>query len=154
MTRREFSFGTAIAFVLLAIGYGAAFTLLSYIEQWTGGWGLGGHMFTAIYFSDGPWFARLLVFSGAMVFFFFFGACAASVFVRWRSNGLLVLGAAIAVVIVGLVALATFTSSWGVIGRWFLGAGPTGIVAWLLVPTAIAAVAGYFVLGRATPRSA
>ncbi len=154
VTRREFSFGTAIAFALLAVGYGAALTLLSYIEQWTNGWGLGGHMFTAIYFSTGPWFARLFVFAGAMLFFFFIGALAASVFVRWRSNGLLVLGAAIALVALGLGALATLTSAWGAVGRWFLDSGSIGIVAWMLVAAVIAAVAGYFVLGRATPRSA
>jgi hypothetical protein len=154
VTRREFSFGTAIAFALLAIGYGAALTLLSYIEQWTQGWGLGGHMFTAIYFSHGPWYARLFVFAGALMFFFFVGALAASVFVRWRGNGLLVLGAAIAVIVLGLVAVATFSSSWDAIGRWFLDAGSIGIVGCMLIAAVIAAVAGFFVLGRATPRTA
>jgi hypothetical protein len=154
VTRREFSLGTAIAFVLLAVGYGAALTILSFIEQWTNGWGLGGHMFTAIYFSDGPWFARLFVFAGAMLFFFFIGAMAASVYVRWRSNGLLVAGAGIAVIVLGLVALATLTSSWAAFGNSILAAGSIGIVAWLLLVAAIAAVVGYLVLSRATPRSA
>lgn len=154
VTRREFSFGTGIAFTLLAVGYGAALTILSFIEQWTNGWGLGGHMFTAIYFSDGPWYARLFVFAGAMLFFFFIGSIAASVYVRWRSNGLLVLGATIAVIALGLVVLATLTSSWGAIGRSFLAAGSIGIVGWMLVAAVIAAIAGYFVLERATPRNA
>jgi hypothetical protein len=154
VTRREFSFGTAIAFALLAVGYGAALTVLSYIEQWTNGWGLGGHMFTAVYFSSGPWYTRLFVFAGAMLFFFFVGSVAASVFVRWRSNGLLVLGAIVTVIVLGLVALATFTSSWVAVGRSLLAAGSIGIVAWLLVVAVIAAIGGYFVLRRATPRTA
>ena len=43
--------------------------------------------------------------------------------------------------------------SWPAVGEWFAAMGPIGVVAWLLVPTALAAVAGYFILRRATPKS-
>lgn len=53
VTRRDFYLGTAIAFGALALAYGAAFTVLAYIEEVTGGWGLGGRMFTVYAFGDG-----------------------------------------------------------------------------------------------------
>jgi hypothetical protein len=154
VTRREFSLGTALAFAILAAFYAICLTLLSYIEQWTNGWGLGGHMFSTIYFGTGQWYVRLFVFLIGMLFFFFVGAAAASVFVRWKANGLLALGAVVAVLVVGGIAIITLSESWPGVGRWFTSAGSVGIVSWLLVPTVIAAVAAYFVLRRATPRPA
>lgn len=54
VARRDFYLGTTLSFVMLSVGYGALLTVLGYIEEATGGWGLGGKLFTAIYFSDGP----------------------------------------------------------------------------------------------------
>jgi hypothetical protein len=154
VTRRDFYLGTSVSFVILSVFYGAALTVLSFIEQATHGWGLGGHMFTAIYFGEGPWFQRFFVFTLGMLFLLFVGAAAATVFVRWRANGLLVLGAIIVVILVGVVGLITLTGSWPAVGSWLAAAGPVGIVAWSLVPTVVAAGVGFLVLCRATPRTA
>jgi hypothetical protein len=42
VTRRDFYLGTSLAFVALAVMYAAGLTVLSYLEEVTGGWGLGG----------------------------------------------------------------------------------------------------------------
>jgi hypothetical protein len=152
ITRREFYLGTVVAFAILSLFYGVCLTILSYLEEATHGWGLGGHLFTAVYFGNGTWFERLFVFTVGMLFFFFIGAIAATVFVRWKANGLLVAGGILVVVILAVVTGVTLTGSWPNVGGAFVAAGPIGVVAWLLVPTALAAVAGYFVLRRATPR--
>ncbi len=154
VTRRDFYLGTSLAFAMLSVFYGAALTVLSFIEQATHGWGFGGHMFTAIYFGHGPWFQRFFVFTVGMLFFFFVGAAASTVYVRWRANGLLVLGGVFALVVVAAIGLITLSQSWPAVGSWLASAGPVGIVAWLLVPTVVAAIAGFFVLRRATPRPA
>lgn len=153
VTRRDFYLGTSLAFVTLSAGYAVALTVLSFIEEATGGWGLGGHMFTAVYFGTGPWYIRLLTFFTILAFFFFVGAAIAAVYVRWRTHGMLLFFGLLVLLLVGAAALATATSSWPAVGEWFVANGATGVILWSLVPTVLAAVAGYFVLRRATPRN-
>ena len=52
-TRRAFSLGSGLLWVALSALYAAGYTLLGLVEELTGGWGLGGRMFTAVYFGDG-----------------------------------------------------------------------------------------------------
>lgn len=152
-TRRDFALGSGVTFLLLAAGYAVGFTLLSAIEEWTNGWGLGGHLFTSVYFAGENLGGRLFTVFAAMLFFFAVGAFSAALFMRWRMNGILVAGALFALLVVGVIALISFTQSWPAVGDWFVANGPIGVTAWLLLPTALAAIAGYAVLGRATPRS-
>lgn len=151
VTRRDYYLGTSIAFVLLSAIYAAGLTLMSVIEDVTGGWGFGGRMFTAVYFGDGGPLERLLFFLFAFLFFFFVGAATATVYVRWKSNGVLAFFAILGLAVVGGIALVTTTDRWPTIWSWFGSTGPLGIAAWSLVVTAIAGVAGYFILRRATP---
>lgn len=153
VTRRDFALGSGVTFLLLSAGYAIGFTVLSAIEEWTNGWGLGGHLFTSVYFAGESLAGRLFIVFAAMLFFFAVGAFAASLFMRWRMNGILVAAAALILLLVGVIALITFTDSWPAVGSWFVANGPVGVTAWLLLPTAASAVAGYAVLGRATPRS-
>jgi hypothetical protein len=153
VTRRDFYLGTSVAFVVLAAMYSAGLTILSYLEDATGGWGLGGRMFTSMYFGTGEWYARFLLFLVIFLFFFFVGSATAAVYVRWRTNGMLTFFALLALLLLGSTALITVTESWAGIGAWFVRNGANGVIVWSLVPTALAAVAGYFVLRRATPRN-
>ena len=57
------------------------------------------------------------------------------------------------VVLVAGVILVTFTSNWAMIGNFFATAGLFGTYLWSLVITAISAVAGFFILAKATPRN-
>ena len=153
VTRRDFYLGTSVAFVLFSFIYGGGLTLLSYIEEWTGGWGVGGRMFTAVYYGNGPVWQRLFVFVALFLFFFFVGMASATLYVRWRAAGLLTLGGVFLAIIVAFVGLATWTKSWGQVGEWFATSGPVGVVAWTLVPTVLSGAAGYFILRRATPKN-
>ena len=69
------------------------------------------------------------------------------------ATGVLAILALLVLLMVGAAALITFTGSWQAVGDWFVASGPVGVTAWLLVPTVLAALAGFAVLGRATPRS-
>ncbi len=153
VTRRDFYLGSCIAFGVLAVGYGVAFTVLASLEDATGGWGLGGRMFTAFYFGEGDWYQRLFLFVVAFAFFLFVGAATAAAYVRWKATGMYVFFAALTLFIVGGAALVTYSGSWPAIGRWFAEVGPYGFAAWMLVPTVVAALVGYRILRRATPRS-
>ena len=153
VTRRDFALGSGLTFLLLSAGYAIGFAVLSVVEEWTNGWGLGGHLFTSVYFAGESFLGRLFIVFAGMLFFFLVGAFSASLFMRWRMNGILVAGAALILLVVGAVALITFTGSWPAVGEWLAANGPVGVSAWLLLPAALAGLAGYAVLGRATPRS-
>jgi hypothetical protein len=154
-TRRDFYLGSALTFVLLSVGWSIALTILSALESATSGWGIGMKMFTAVYFGGGEteiW-QRLVIFFCVMLFFFFNGAAFAAVYVRWKATGLVASLLLLALLIVGLIALFTYTQSWDAVGTFFMDAQALGVALWLLVPATVSAVAGYLLLRRATPRS-
>jgi hypothetical protein len=153
VTRRDFYLGSAAAFVLLSIFFAAVLTIMSSIEVATGGWGVQGRMFAPLYFTNPSWLIRFVMYLLVFLFFLFIGSAAASAFVRWRALGLTVFFGAITVVLVGLAALLTITNSWVGFADILFAGGPFGVVLWTLVPTAIAAVAGFFLLRRATPKN-
>lgn len=153
VTRRDYYLGSALTFVVLAAMYSAGMTILSVIEEATGGWGLGGRMFTAVYFGDGGWPERLFVFFTAFLFFLFVGAAIATIWVRWKAMGLTAFFVVLGLIVIVAFAVLTFTSGWAVVGDFFAGAGWLGSFAWSLVVTAAAGITGFFILRRATPRT-
>ena len=152
VTRRNYYLGTSLAFVLLAVYYSVGFSIFALLEEATNGWWMGGTMFTAVYFGDNP-LQRLFIFFAILMFFFFIGSAVAAVYVRWKSFGMIVFFAALAFLLLGIGALVTVTDGWPAVGAWFEANGFFGTFAWTLVPTSIAAVTGYFILRRATPKS-
>ncbi len=155
VTRRDFYLGSSLTFVLLSVMYAVGLTILAALEEATGGWGVGGRMFTATYFGgqELEWWMRLPIFFFILLFFFFVGAAVATVYVRWKANGLVAFFIILGLLLVGAVALITSTQAWGAVGEFFITNQALGVSAWLLVPTALAGIAGFFVLRGATPRS-
>jgi hypothetical protein len=153
VTRRDFYLGTSLLFVLISIFNSAGLTLLTALEKATNGWGIGAHMFTSLWFGHQSWPANFLIFLVMQLGIFFIGACIATVYLRWRITGMLIFWISFAAVMIGLIALVTLTNNWGIVGSWLAVQGVVGVFAWLLVPTAIAAVFGYFVLRKATPKN-
>jgi hypothetical protein len=109
-------------------------------------------MFTAVYFGDGP-LQRLFIYFVILLFFFFIGSSIAAVYVRWKSLGMITFFAGLAFLLLGIGTLVTLTESWPAVGAWFEANGFLGTFAWTLVPTTIAAITGYLILRRATPKS-
>lgn len=152
VTRQEFYLGSSLTFVLLSAFYAAIMTIMGLIERATGGWGFGAAMFDVVPLrADNPLLQFVQVFV-IFLFFFFIGAATSSVYVRWRGNGLLVFFASLTIIIVGFIALITYTESWPAVGSWFATNGVLGVVMWSLLPTALCAMAGYALLRKATPR--
>lgn len=153
VTRRDFYLGSSLVFVLLSAYYAAIMTVMTLLERATNGWGFGGAMFDVIYFRTENPLLQFAQFFLLFLFFFFIGAAISSMYVRWKSNGMLVFFAALTLLLVGLVALVTFTANWPAVGAWFVQNGAFGVALWSLVPTALAAITGYFILRKATPRN-
>ncbi|GHD82338.1 hypothetical protein CLV85_2474 [Salinibacterium amurskyense] len=153
VTRRDYYLGSALAFVVLAVIYTAGLTLISAAETMTDGWGMGVTIFAPVYFGAGI-AERIFVQLVAFLFFLFFGSAIAAVWVRWKATGVTMFFIVVAALLVGLIALATFTDSWSAVGATLVDLGVLGVAAWSLVLTAISAVAGFTLLRRATPRNA
>lgn len=152
VTRRNFSLGTAAFFVLLSLLYSAGLMVLSLIEDATNGWGVGGSIFSVGYFGETP-AQRFFVFFAIMILFFFVGSAIAAIYLRWRSVGITIFFIALGFAVVGAAALVTLLSSWDEIGAWFAATGLVGSFAWSFVISALAALGGYAVLRRVTPKN-
>ncbi len=152
VTRRNYYLGTALSFVILSAGFTVFMSILGALEVASDGWGFGGHMFTSAYFGDG-WAQRAFAYFTLLLFFFFVGSSVAAIYVRYKALGMIAFFAGLAFLLVGIGALITLTESWGSVGEWFERTGLMGSYAWSLVLTAIAAVSGFLVLRRATPKS-
>lgn len=153
VTRRDFYLGSSLMFVMLSIYYAAIMAIMAALERATGGWGFGGAMFDVLYFSAENPLQQFLLFLLVFLFFFFVGAATASVYVRWRANGMYIFWAVLTLLVVGLVALATFTENWPAVGEWFVANGAMGVALWSLLPTALAALTGFVLLRKATPKN-
>ncbi|GAA4176208.1 hypothetical protein [Gryllotalpicola koreensis] len=152
-TRRDFSYGTWLMFLIQSAGFAVIFTAMSYLEQWTAGWGLHAEVFQSVAYGTGGVGQRLVTFFAGVLVCQCIGSVFGAAFVRWRTMGMYVISAAFLVAILGAVALITITQAWPAVGRWFVEVGPAGFSAWLLVPAALFAVIGHLALRRATPKS-
>jgi hypothetical protein len=152
VTRRNFSLGTAVYFVLLSALFSSGLMILSVIEDATNGWGVGGSIFSVGYFGEtAP--ERLFVFFAIMILFFFSGSAIAAIYLRWRATGITIFFIALGFAILGAGALVTAIGAWGAIGDWFAATGLVGSFAWSFVVSALAALGGYGVLRRITPKN-
>lgn len=153
VTRREFYLGTSLTFTLISAANAVALALLAGIEQATNGWGLNGILFTSPWNGGGNALEHWFGFFAMQLFFCFIGAAIATIYMRWRMNGMLVFWVGGGLALVGAFALITYTNGWETIGSWLTTTGLTGLFAWSLVISALAACAGYGVLRKATPKN-
>jgi hypothetical protein len=153
VTRRDFYLGSTLAFVILSFGFAVVLTIMSVIEIATGGWGLGGRMFAPDYFTNSSWLIRFVMYFVLFLFLLFIGCAGAAFFVRWRATGLTIFFGIIAIIAVAAVAYFTLGHYWSAVGTWFAQSGAIGVTLWTLIPTAIAGIAGFFILQRATPKN-
>jgi hypothetical protein len=152
VTRRDFYLGSVLAFTGLSLVYSVLMAVLGWLEDATKGWGLRGQMFSIRFLGITNPIEIFAFYLLAFLFFFFVGTAVATLYLRWRMWGLLGFFAGFILLVVGLIAIFTLTESWPQVGHWFASNGALGVATWSLVPTAIAAGAGLFVLRGATPR--
>ena len=153
-TRRDFILGSGVTFVTLSAVYALLYILLAGLETWTNGWGIGGVMFNSMFFGlDSPWWLRLFHVFALFLFFFAIGSAFGSIYVRWKARGLTLFFAVLGLALIGGLALVTLSETWPAVGEFFVTVGFTGAYALSLVISAVAGLAGYLILRKATPRS-
>ena len=151
-TRRDYYLGTGVLFVALSAYYALGITLLAALESLTGGWGVDGSFFAPAFLAQLPLVQVFYIYFVTLLFMFFLGASVGSVYVRWGASGILVFFGSVAVVLVGAVWLVTSANAWGSVGAFFADNSAPTIFTWSLPITAIAALVGYALMRRATPR--
>ncbi len=152
VTRRDYYLGTSLYFVLLSLMYGVGIAALSTLEHATNGWGIDGGFFSPAGFIDLPWWQLAYVYVLAMAFFMFVGAAVATLYQRWKSNGIVAFFIGLGVILVGASWLVTVGHKWSEVGAFFVKYQVVGTASWSLVLTALAGVFGFLVLRRATPK--
>jgi hypothetical protein len=151
-TRRDFYLGSTLVFLLMSAVFTAVITVLGLIETATGGWGLGGRMFTPVYFGD-SWGVRIIVILCLFLVFTFTGSAFGAVFVRWGRNGLLILcGILLAIIVLAGLGVALL-NAWSQVGDWLVANAPLGLALWSLAPSAVFGIAGFLILRGATPKN-
>jgi hypothetical protein len=153
VTRRDYSFGTALYFVLLAAIYSIGITVLAGAESVTGGWGVYGGFFAPAFMASLPLVQVAFVYFAALLFLLFFGAAVGSVFVRWGSNGILIFFGVVALLLVASIWWVTNADAWGPVGAFFTDNSVPTLLTWSLAGTIVFAVVGYVLMRRATPRA-
>ncbi|MBM7506161.1 hypothetical protein ACFPER_03515 [Agromyces aurantiacus] len=151
-TRRDYWLGTSLMFVLASVLYSVVVATLLMIERATGGWGIGAGMFDALWYVGADWFTAFYTTFALQLLVLFIGAGVTTVFMRWRMKGMLTLAFGGMALILAIIALLTFTESWGRIGAWLASVGLVGGFTVLLAVASAWAVAGFLVIRRATPR--
>lgn len=152
VTRRDFYLGTALTFALIGAANAVVLTALAAIEVASGGWWLNGTIFTVLGPDASP-LAYWFLFFTLQLFCCFVGAAIATIYMRWRVNGMVLFWVLGGVALVGGFALITYTNSWTAIGAWMTESGAIGLAAWSLVPTILAGLAGFAVLSKATTKN-
>ncbi len=139
LSRRAFYLGTALVAVVQSLVYGVVLSVLTSIENATGGWGS-----TMDFWAPGPFEVGnpvLQVFASAapMLAFAFVGIGFGVVHKRWGQAGTWGLMLGSLAVFGGLAVLVTWLEAWGSIGQWFADQSVATLT--IALPTAIALVA-------------
>ena len=147
-TRRDFWLGTALMFVVVSTEMAIAIATLVQVEIATNGWGLGVHMFDALWYGQ-SWMEDFYTTFVLQLFVLFVGASATTIYMRWRIPGMLVFATGAVLLVLGVIAWAVFVPS---MFAWVGGLTIVGGFTILLGLAAVCAVGGYLVIRRATPR--
>jgi hypothetical protein len=151
VTRREFFVGTNLTAALTSAILAAVFIVGGLIEGATHGWGMNGYYFRLDWvWEQGPAVAGLLYFLIALLLFLA-GFAGATIYKRFGVLWITVVGVGLSVVVVALVALLTWTESWGTAWDAVAGAGPLGLAAWIAAAVVVLGGVSFLILRRATP---
>jgi hypothetical protein len=150
VSRRSYYAGTTLLAVVLSAVYGLALALLQVIERATNGWGLTLHFFRIPYLFSGPWYLTWLTSFAGLTLMFVYGMWFGLAYRRWNLTGLLALGAAQIIVLVGGAAVATATHAWPVVGHFFTTLSVTGLTGLLAALAAVLLAGGYTTVRRIT----
>ncbi|MGY1787562.1 hypothetical protein [Geodermatophilus sp. SYSU D00698] len=138
LSRRTSYLGTALAAVAAALAYGVALSVLTSIEDATGGWGMRLNFWAPGRFDVDDAGLQVLVSGAPMPAAAFLGVAIGVVMTRWGQFGIwgLVIGAML--VFGGLAVLVSWRGWWGDVRTWLVDESVLTLA--VAIPVALAAV--------------
>ncbi len=97
VSRKSFYLGTLGLFAVIALAYSVLYYVLGLIEKATGGWGMDGQLFALGWIAENNAAVQILFYFVAMVLLFMIGFWCATMYLRWKATGMLVVGIGFAV---------------------------------------------------------
>lgn len=151
ITRRDFYLGTLITAVMTSVILGVVFIVGGLIELATNGWGVNGYFFHLPWvWEAGPLAAGFVYFTLALLIFII-GFTSATIYKSWGPTVFLIIGIALALIVVGLVFMITRLELWGNVWMGILDLGALGLALWGMVVIVVLAVVSFLAFRRATP---
>ncbi|WP_346768911.1 hypothetical protein [Crystallibacter degradans] len=151
VSRRTFYIGTVGLFAVVALAISVLYYILGLIEVATNGWGQNGQLYALGWVAGSHAVVQILFYFIAMLALFMVGFWFATIYKRWRATGMLIVWIAIALVLLGLVALTTWQGWWPAVGAWFVAQTPLSVSGWVALFCAALAAGSYLTLRRAEP---
>lgn len=151
-TRRDFWLGTGLMFLIVSVVNAIGIATLVQVEQATNGWGIGAHMFDALWYGQYGWLVDAYTTFALQLLVLFIGASITTVYMRWRVRGMMIFLFGGVAVVLAVIAAITFAEGWAALGSWLESIGVVGVFTIAFVKALAWAVVGYLVIRRATPR--
>ena len=150
VSRKSFYLGTLGLFAVIALAYSVLYYLLGLIEKATGGWGMNGQLFALGWIAENNAAVQILFYFVAMVLLFMIGFWCATVYLRWKTTGMLIVGIGFAVILLALLAMVTFNGWWVAVGSWLGSLSALGVSLMLGAICVLLAGGSYVTLRKAT----
>ena len=150
VSRKSFYLGTLGLFAVIALAYSVLYYLLGLIEKATGGWGMNGQLFALGWIAENNAAVQILFYFVAMVLLFMIGFWCATVYLRWKTTGMLIVGIGFAVILLALLAMVTFNGWWVAVGGWFGSLTTLGLALTMGAICVLLAGGSYVTLRKAT----
>lgn len=147
--RKDYFAGTAMNFALISLGTAILLLLLSLLEGWSGGWGVGLHFFRMPYWGDGTVLGQVARNFVLLLHLFFLGFVISSVQRRYGWFGMIVLSGVVLAVVSVLVVLTSYYQWWGDLFQWVAGKSASEWAGWLFALMIVYALASYSMLRKA-----
>jgi len=151
ITRREFFLGTLLTAVLGSAFLGVIFLIGGAIETLTNGYGINGYVFYLPWLWEAGPLAAFTVYFTLALFLFVVGFTGATIYKSWGPTVLTIVSIGLALLLVGLVFLATRLDLWAQVWTTILDLGSLGLALWGLVAVAVLAGISFLAFRRATP---
>lgn len=150
VSRRTFYLGTVALFGISALVLSTFYYLMGLVEKATGGWWLNGRFFALEWVADNNWLIQILFYFVLMLLLFMVGFWVATIYMRWRTSGLLVFFIGLALLLLGSVFYVTLSEKWGVFWAWAVTWTAGGVALWGGAVAVLMAGASYLTLRKAT----
>ncbi|MGL3805983.1 hypothetical protein ACSYDW_07775 [Paeniglutamicibacter sp. R2-26] len=150
VSRRSFYLGTLGLFAVIALSYSVLYYVLGLIEKATGGWGMNGQLFALDWIAQNNAAVQILFYFVAMVLLFMIGFWCATVYLRWKATGMLIVGLGAAVLLLALIAMLTLNDWWIPLGTWLGSLSALGVSLMMGAVCVLLAGGSYVTLRKAT----